>query len=897
MKRFRLKHTLLIFVLMIPVLIAVGVSAVMGQNNSSNSNNANSSLIEQSGSQPPRRLQGNYPPITASPSAATSSPSLTKTTAAQNQSAQNQSAQNQAVQLPAYVRQENLSNASVSSQQIQTTQTNSLQANSQQMIQPSANLSPNAQNVQLVAHQAEENAPNMNQPAVLSFSSPKTSSAENNAASNSAAANSAAQNSASSASQNTTSLNTTSLRLLPTENQPASAQLRSPSAPLNNTQSHLANGVSQNHLSLNASEKTQVPEHVVQGVSQLQEETQNQNQNQNLQNQNSPDEPITPQFIPPNPPLLNQVNPPDIANVPHVPNPPQNHLPEQISEQPPEQIVPYRPITPQNNVPQNNTNTLNNNASNSAPLPNNLPNNHLPQNIPHQNIAPQTAAPNERYARNSVPGFEMRLDNNVIGHDETSNSAASIDAEGTGLPGPKEITGAQIPQLVIEKVMPQEIQINELTPIKIVIRNTGSVIAKNVIVADRLPKGARFSDAGQFGKRADNGDVLWDVGNIGINEEKTVEYRIIPASEGEIGSVVTATFSVEASASTRVTKPALNMEVKTLDKELLVGGELVLEILLSNPGTGTARSITIEEYVPDGLSHPKGRELRSMFGDLQPGESKRLKLTLKCDRAGEVTNYLVAKAENELMVESKMPLVILSPGLSLAIEGPKNRYLERQATYELKVSNPGSATARDVKLVAQLPQGLKFVSTDSRGAYDPASHTVHWALDQLPAQQSGTIELVTLPQVIGEHKIDFVGRDNNGLQASTSHEVSVDGIASLGFDVVNKIDPVELGREAIYEIHVQNRGSKASSNIALRIELSPDMRFVAADGATQYRVSESTITFDTLSQLAPKEEKVYTIKAQCLAVGDHRVIVRVQSDELERPVTKEENTKVYGDEN
>ncbi|MDR1493560.1 MAG: DUF11 domain-containing protein [Planctomycetaceae bacterium] len=798
MKRFSLKYTV-IPVLALVVFLAVGLSIVLGQNSPQ-------------ASAPPRRLQGTLPQISASaaPSASSSMSSL----ATQNQSPPSQ--------LPPFVRQNNSPPVPLPPQ------------TTGQMIQPVTN-SSSAQNVQLAVRQFDENAPNKNQILLVQAEQLKNESATNN-----------------------TSSNATTLQLLPSENQPASAQFR---LPLHSPNNALTPGASSGALALNLADDSQVPEHIVQGVTQLQEENQQIDapQNRNISNQTSANEIAAPQF-----------------SLPDIPS----------AEQTPA-MPPYRSVNPTSENKIVPPNRVMNDFPDTA-------NNPLLRNDPP---SMQPAAPNEPYSRNNIQGFESQLDDAIIGpKDSLTNSPHSFEPEGFGLPGPKEITGAQQPQLVIEKIMPSEVQIHEITPIRIVVRNTGLAVAKNVILSDRLPKGAKFSDAGQSGKQSENGDVVWDAGDVGINEEKTVDYRIIPLTEGEIGSVVTATFSVEASASMRVTQPALKMEVKTNETEHLVGGELVLEIRLSNPGTGVARNITIEEYVPDGLSHPKGKELRSSFGDLQPGESKRLKLTLNCNRAGEMTNYLIAKAENGLIEESKIPISVLAPGLTLGIEGPKNRYLDRQATYELSISNPGSAAARNVKLIVQLPKGLKFVQTDSRGAYDSETHTVHWALEQLPSQQSGTIELVTLPQTIGEHKINFIGRDSSGLQASASHEVSVDGIASLSFEIMKKVDPVELGREAVYEIRVQNQGSKASSNISLRAELPQDMRFVSADGPSQYRVSQSTIIFDNLSQLPPKEEKIYTIKTQCLAVGDQRIVVRVQSDELERPVTKEENTKVYGDE-
>jgi len=513
------------------------------------------------------------------------------------------------------------------------------------------------------------------------------------------------------------------------------------------------------------------------------------------------------------------------------------------------------------------------------------------------------AMPEERIARNdsvqNMMPIDVRNDGATLQLGNARNGAFGTqdNQEGTGLPGSAELAGAQVPNLVIEKIMPKEVQIDEKMTVVISIRNTGSSKAKNVVLTDRLPKGTRFEEANASGVRTANGEICWQLGDLGINEERTVELTLTPIAEGEIGSVATATFSIEASGSTRVTKPALTMEVTTANDEHLVGGDLVLIIQISNPGTGIARNITLEEYVPEKLSHPTGKKLSSTFGDLKPNESKRLQLTLKCEQAGETINYLVAKGENDLFAESKIPILVLAPGLNLAIDGPKNRYLDRKATYELRVGNPGSATTREVMLLAKLPKGLDFVSTNSMGAYDPETHTVHWMLDALPAQQSGKIELVTLPRTIGEYKIEFSGRAQGNLQATAAHEVFVDGVASLGFDITSKVDPVELGREAAYEIRIFNRGTKASSNVSIRVQLPEDnMRFIAAEGPTQYNISGSIIDFVNLHQLVPGEVKTYSIRAQCLAAGDQRVLVQVQSDEMEKPVTKEENTNVYGDE-
>ena len=53
---------------------------------------------------------------------------------------------------------------------------------------------------------------------------------------------------------------------------------------------------------------------------------------------------------------------------------------------------------------------------------------------------------------------------------------------------------------------------------------------------------------------------------------------------------------------------------------------------------------------------------------------------------------------------------------------------------DVAVSNPGTAPARQVELLAQLPPGLKFVSANNAGRYEDTTRTVRWLLEELRVQ-------------------------------------------------------------------------------------------------------------------------------------------------------------------
>ena len=188
------------------------------------------------------------------------------------------------------------------------------------------------------------------------------------------------------------------------------------------------------------------------------------------------------------------------------------------------------------------------------------------------------------------------------------------------------------------------------------------------------------------------------------------------------------------------------------------------------------------------------------------------------------------------------------------MEGPKRRYLERQATYQLSVTNPGTAPAKQVELVASLPAGLKFVRANNAGYYEESTRTVRWRLEELPANETGSVELVTMPVEAGQHAIKLRGTAQKGLTAEKEQPVLIEGLAAILFQVAKTADPIEVGGETTYEVHVVNQGSKAAGNVRLSIDLPPELKPVAAEGPTRYCVEGERVVFDGLAQLAPKAD-------------------------------------------
>jgi uncharacterized repeat protein (TIGR01451 family) len=508
-------------------------------------------------------------------------------------------------------------------------------------------------------------------------------------------------------------------------------------------------------------------------------------------------------------------------------------------------------------------------------------------------VDPNAPAANLLDSSGTPPGgFAMR-------DAEPLRPQAGASPIGAGTPGNRQLEGCQTPQLSVEKFAPEGMQVGKEAIFRVKVTNTGPVPAHEVEIRDEIPKGTRLLATTPQSAGDARGGLLWSLGTLEPGAEVSVEMEVMPEEEGEIGSVATVSFRAEASARATATKPELVITA-SCPGQVLIGEEVKLTITIENPGSGTAYGVVLEERVPPELRHPEGDLLEYTVGDLPPRESRQLELTLVADAPGLAANVLCAMADANLQVEQRTEIQVLAPELDLALQGPKRRFLEREATYTLSLSNPGTAPARNVELIAYLPPGLEFIEANNYGQYEAASRAVYWNLEELPVTerggQPGQVRLITKPVEAGEQTLRFTCTAEPGVSMQAEQPVVVEEVADVSFQVVDVEDPIELGGETTYEIQMVNRGSKVATNVQVWVSLPPGLQAVAAEGQP-HAIEPNRVTFQALPRLAPKADVTYRVRVRGLQPGDQRLRVQLLTDEMQSdtPVTKEEGTRVYSD--
>ncbi len=467
-----------------------------------------------------------------------------------------------------------------------------------------------------------------------------------------------------------------------------------------------------------------------------------------------------------------------------------------------------------------------------------------------------------------------------------------IDETVLAEPGDRRLDGIQSPSVVIHKRAPEEVKVGKPASFVIHVQNVGGVEALDVRVHDRVPMGMRLVDASPAPQV--QGDLLtWELGALEPSGERTVTMQLIPEQEGELGSVARVTFEAAASVRTMSTRPMLKITQRTVE-QVLIGQQVEIELEVSNPGSGTATGVVLQEDVPEGLEHPKGRQLDNVIGTLAPGEVRRQVLKMRAVAPGPVQNRIRLTGDDGLMAEDAVNLEVIAPELAIELEGPSRRFLERQATFNVNLANIGTAGATNVEVVAYLDRGFSFVGTEYQGQYDPNRHAVYWSLAELPVDGRGSVPLKLLPIEEGERAIRLEAKGDLNVIAQSEKTVSVDTLAELTFSITDDADPIEVGSEATYEIRISNRGSRDDSNVQMQMLLPPGLQLVASEAEARTD-DRGLIAFAPTLSLPAGGDTVHRVRVRGVAAGTHVVKAIVTSAQATTPVTKEESTMVYSD--
>jgi hypothetical protein len=133
------------------------------------------------------------------------------------------------------------------------------------------------------------------------------------------------------------------------------------------------------------------------------------------------------------------------------------------------------------------------------------------------------------------------------------------------------------------------------------------------------------------------------------------------------------------------------------------------------------------------------------------------------------------------------------------------------------------------------------------------------------------------------------------LQHSKSITTHVVALADLKLEVTDPKGPVAVGKEAVYEVRITNRGSNTAEQVNVVALFSEGIDPVGVEGG-QHSIENGRVAFRTIESLPAGREIVFKIRASAKQPGTHVFRAEVLCRELETKLAAEETTRFYLDE-
>jgi uncharacterized repeat protein (TIGR01451 family) len=464
---------------------------------------------------------------------------------------------------------------------------------------------------------------------------------------------------------------------------------------------------------------------------------------------------------------------------------------------------------------------------------------------------------------------------------------------------PSILVTNQMPVITSDIRGPKQVLVGRDATFRVRIQNRGDIAADSINVVVRVPSWAEVVDTaasngtvGQSSATKATGSIEWQVAQLPPGANETLDLRLIPRSSRPLELGVTwTTAPVGSRAVVEVQEPKLDMTVSGPD-EVLFGKPQLYRFTLHNPGTGLAENVKIDLFPPGGGEKPAAT---NELGNLPPGKSQTVEVELIARDPGKLAIKALASAEGGLSAEALKDVFCRKPELSVDWRGPDMKYAGTEATYYIRVRNPGTAAAEDVTVRATLPEGAQFQGASEGQSFDASRREIAWRVGSLGPGDDYYMELKCTVNTPGVNRLRISAATVGGdLTDSKSAETNVVALADLKLEVTDPSGPVAVGEEAVYEIRVQNRGASSAKDINVVALFSAGVEPDKIEGA-MYSVSDGRVSFRAIEELPAGRQITLQIRARAIQPGTHVFRAEVLCRELDIKLAAEETTRFFAD--
>ena len=172
------------------------------------------------------------------------------------------------------------------------------------------------------------------------------------------------------------------------------------------------------------------------------------------------------------------------------------------------------------------------------------------------------------------------------------------------------------------------------------------------------------------------------------------------------------------------------------------------------------------------------------------------------------------------------------------------------------------------------------------GALEPGASR-NYVVD-VKTTQEGRVRLNATAQSVCDN------REQPLASAKGADAFQVQTLSALQVEVVDKVDPVQVGTETVYEITIINEGTGPDTNLQVTAELPDGLSFVRGEGSTAVQASGKNLTMTPVATLPAGQKVTWYVTAKAdTAAGATKFKVLAKSTGVPDAVEEEEPTRLY----
>ena len=422
----------------------------------------------------------------------------------------------------------------------------------------------------------------------------------------------------------------------------------------------------------------------------------------------------------------------------------------------------------------------------------------------------------------------------------------------------------------------------------------GEFEANNVVVKDIVGNGLTVTDISDNGQYDSITRTITWIVDLAKNEVKTFTVEATVSGYGNISNkFVVGNKTIFKNVDVPEITPKKDVNNTTPN----FGENVAYTIVVSNDGITDAKQVIIKDVLAKGLKfieanyngvYDKSTHTVTWILDINAKDKVTLNVTAAVDAYG-VLNNNVTIGDKTSSVDITVPEIIPDKTANTT-----NTNYGDDVTYSVIVTNDGDVDAKDVIIVDQLGNDLKYVSSSDGGVWDEKTNTVTWIID-LSKGETKTFTVVAT--VVGYGNVTnslTVGNKTSKINV-TVPEITPD-------KTVDNENP-NFGDNVTYTIVVSNDGIADAKNVVVKDVLAEGLKFIEANYNGVYDEATRTVTW--IVDINAKNHVDLTVKVKVedygvlnnnVTIGNKTSSVNITVPEINPNKTASIDNPNFGDE-